>query len=134
MHDYATVSGRLADNAGVDQLVGQWTGTLTNTQVQQRLDACRVPCSPVRGIDELMQWRQLRERDMVVPLINPLVGGSVDAAGPGFPIKFNAASAAYDSPAPVPGAHTAEVLERLAGIDAQTLAQLKSAGIVKFAS
>ena len=128
--EYAKVSGRLADNAGVDQRVGGWTRTLTSAQVQQRLDEARVPCSPVRGIDELMKWRQLRERDMVLPLVNPLAGRAVDAAGPGFPIKFSGAPAAYDSPAPVPGAHTAEVLARLAGIDPQALAELQAAGVV----
>jgi formyl-CoA transferase len=128
--EYAKVSGRLADNAGVDQRVGGWTRTLTSAQVQQLLDEARVPCSPVRGIDELMKWRQLRERDMVLPLVNPLAGRAVDAAGPGFPIKFSGAPAAYDSPAPVPGAHTAEVLARLAGIDPQALAELQAAGVV----
>lgn len=127
---YAKVSGRLTDNAGVDKLVGNWTGTLTSAQVQQCLDEARVPCSPVRSIDELMKWRQLRERDMVVPLVNPLLGRAVEAAGPGFPIKFSGAPAAYDSPAPVPGAHTAEVLARFAGIDAHALAELQAAGVV----
>lgn len=127
---YAKVSGRLADNAGVDKLVGGWTSTLTSAHVQKLLDDTRVPCSPVRSIDELMKWRQLRERDMVVPLVNPLLGRAVDAAGPGFPIKFSGAPASYDSPAPVPGAHTAEVLARLAGIDPQALAELKAVGIV----
>ncbi|RYZ05409.1 MAG: CoA transferase, partial [Comamonadaceae bacterium] len=126
----ASVSGRLSDNAGVDRLVGEWTRTLASAQVQQRLDEARVPCSPVRGIDDLMKWRQLRERDMVVPLINPLLGRAVAASGPGFPIKFGGAPAAYDTPAPVPGAHTAEVLARLADIAPEALAQLKREGIV----
>ena len=124
------VSGRLGANARVDQLVGDWTNTLTNAQVQHKLDHARVPCSPVRSIDELMQWPQLRERAMVQPIVNPLLGRAVDASAPGFPIKFSAAPAAYDAPAPVPGAHTGEVLERLAGIESSTLAGLKQAGVI----
>ncbi len=124
------VSGRLGANARVDQLVGDWTNTLTNAQVQHKLDHARVPCSPVRSIDELMQWPQLRERAMVQPIVNPLLGRAVDASAPGFPIKFSAAPAAYEAPAPVPGAHTAEVLWRLAGIESSTLAGLKQAGVI----
>jgi CoA:oxalate CoA-transferase len=127
---FAKVSGRLAGNAGVDTIVGEWTGTLTKSQVQERCDAARVPCSPVRSIDDLMTWRQLREREMIVPLVNPLSGGEVQAAAPGFPIKFSQSRAAYDSPAPLPGAHTAEILQRLAGVDDASLAQLRLARIV----
>ncbi|MCC2675053.1 MAG: CoA transferase [Ramlibacter sp.] len=127
---FARVSGRLADNAGVDRLVGEWTRTLASAQVQQALDEARVPCSPVRSIDDLMKWRQLRERDMVLPLVNPLLGRAVAASGPGFPIKFSGAPAAYDAPAPIPGAHTEEVLARLAAIAPDALAQLKREGIV----
>jgi crotonobetainyl-CoA:carnitine CoA-transferase CaiB-like acyl-CoA transferase len=124
------VSGRLADNAGVDRLVGTWTRTLTSTQVQRKLDEARVPCSPVRGIDDVLKWRQLREREMIVALVNPLMGHAVEASGPGFPLKFSGAPAGYDRPAPVPGAHTAEILARLAEISPEALEQLKREGIV----
>jgi crotonobetainyl-CoA:carnitine CoA-transferase CaiB-like acyl-CoA transferase len=127
---FEKVSGRLTDNAGVDRLVGGWTRARTNAQVQQALDAARVPCSPVRSIDELMKWRQLYEREMIVPLVNPLAGMAVDASAPGFPIKFSGAPAAYDAPAPVPGAHTAEVLARLAGVDSLQLEQLRRTGAI----
>jgi formyl-CoA transferase len=127
---FAKVSGRLEDNAGVDRIVGEWTGALTSAQVQKRCDDARVPCSPVRSIEELMTWRQLHERGMIVPLVNPLVGGAIDASGPGFPIKFSGAPAAYDTPSPRPGAHTAEVLAKLAGIEGSRLVQLQRTGIV----
>jgi CoA:oxalate CoA-transferase len=130
IEDLKKVSGRLAGNARVDQIVGEWTATLASAQVQRMLDEARVPCSPVRGIDELMRWQQLRDRDMIVPLVNPLLGARVAAEAAGFPIKFSGAPAAYDAPAPVPGAHTAEVLSRLAGVDAPTLAALREAGVV----
>lgn len=134
IEEFCSVSGRLSGNARVDQIVGDWTKTLTSALVQHALDHARVPCSPVRSIDELMEWRQLRERGMVQPLVNPLMtampehGPAVSAAG--FPIKFSAAAAAYDAPAPVPGAHTAEILARLADVDSSEFAGLRQARVV----
>jgi len=123
--EFEHLSGRLANNASVDQLVGEWTRIRTSQQVQKLLDDARVPCSPVRSIDELMNWRQLREREMIVQLVNPLSGSAIDACGPGFPIKFSASPATYDSPSPLPGANTADILKRLAGIEGDELAALK---------
>ncbi len=130
IEEFARVSGRLANNASVDRLVGDWARTLTSVQVQEQLDAARVSCSLVRSIDDLMKWRQLRERTMIVPLVNPLTGSKVEAYGPGFPIKFSSSSAAYDTPSPLPGAHTADILRRLAGIEREELATLKREGVI----
>ena len=129
-HEFAHVSGRLANNAAVDRLVGDWTHTRTGLQVQKQLDDARVPCSPVRSIDDLMQWRQLREREMIVQLLNPLSGAAIDACGPGFPIKFSESPASYDTPAPLPGADTADILQRLAGIESDELAALQRDKVV----
>ncbi len=124
------INARLANNALVDTLIGDWTRALSMDEVVRRLGAAAVPASPVRDIGQLMQWRQLRERDMVTPLANPLTQSDVDVAGPGFPIKFSASPAGYDAPAPRPGAHTAEILGRLAGVDEAALETLRRTGVV----
>jgi formyl-CoA transferase len=128
--EFAEVSVRIANNAAVDELVSGWTRGLATDDVLQRLEAASVPASEVRNIDHVMQWRQLRERGMIRPLVNPLARATVDVAGPGFPIKFGAAITGYDSPAPTPGAHTAEVLSRLAGVGDADLERLRRAGVV----
>jgi crotonobetainyl-CoA:carnitine CoA-transferase CaiB-like acyl-CoA transferase len=63
-------------------------------------------------------------------LLNPLADAPVAAAAPGFPIKFSAAQASYDAPAPRPGAHTAEVLARLAGVGDGDLERLHRTGVI----
>ena len=85
-------------NAG--RLVTVWSGfslhwyavLWRNTQLMQ---AAGVPSSPVRSIDDLLQWRQLQAREMVLPLVNPLSGQPVDAQAAGFPIKFSGSPAGY---------------------------------------
>jgi formyl-CoA transferase len=128
--EFANVSARLAHNALVDETVGTWTARHATADLQARLEAGGIASSPVRTIDDVLAWRQLRERGMVQPLVNPLAGQAVDASAPGFPIKFSASPAGYDGPAPRPGAHTADILARLAGVDAATLEQLQRDGVV----
>src|SRR5690606_9575405 len=93
------------------------------------LDAAGVPCSPVRAIDDVMRWEQLRERGMITPLRNPLAQADVAAAGPGFPVKFGGTPAGYDRAAPIPGEHTDEVLRRLAGLDEAGVQRLRDRGV-----
>ena len=94
------------------------------------LNAANVPCSPVRSVDDVLAWPHLRERNMVQTLWNPLAGAQTKAMGPGFPLKFSGTSASYDSPAPLPGQHSLEVLSRLGGLSDDELASLIKASVV----
>jgi crotonobetainyl-CoA:carnitine CoA-transferase CaiB-like acyl-CoA transferase len=125
-----SLSWRLANNAAVDSLMSDWTARLDSAEVLRRLNDAKVPCSPVREIGDVMQWQQLRDRDMMTPLWNPLAQAAVAAQGPGFPIKFSASKAAYDAPAPLPGQHSREVLMALGGFRASDVDDLARRGII----
>lgn len=128
--EFADVGARLANNALVDKVVGGWTRVLTTQEVVERLGKAGVSASPVRDIDDVMRWPQLRERGMIETLVNPLARSPVEASAPGFPIKFSATPAGYDAPAPEPGAHTAEILARFAGLDPAAIERLQQQGVV----
>ena len=127
---FRDVAARIRHNEQIDAIVGAWTRTLPTAEVQRLLVAAGVPSSPVREARDVLAWEQLRAREMLAPLFNPLAGAVVDAAAPGFPIKFSATPAGYDTPAPKPGAHTHEVLTRLAGLTPTEIERLAEAGIV----
>lgn len=127
---FIDMGARLAHNAEVDALVGAWTAPRSTLDTQAALQAAGVPSSPVRSIDDLLQWRQLQAREMVLPLVNPLSGQPVDAQAAGFPIKFSGSPAGYTRPAPRPGDHTDAVLARLAGLDGADLQRLRAAGVI----
>jgi CoA:oxalate CoA-transferase len=127
---FADVGSRIRHNTEVDAQVGGWTSRHSTEEVQRLLVAAGVPSSPVRDIDDVLRWPQMRERGMLTPLLNPLADAPVAAAAPGFPIKFSAAQASYDAPAPRPGAHTAEVLARLAGVGDGDLERLHRTGVI----
>ncbi len=124
------IGWRIQNNAEVDAVVTQWTAKLTKDRVVEALSEVSVACSPVRSTVEVMQWDQLLERQMIVKLMNPLTGAASAASAPGFPIKFSRTPASYDTPAPIPGAHTDDIFQRLAGLSAADLTRLKSAGVI----
>jgi crotonobetainyl-CoA:carnitine CoA-transferase CaiB-like acyl-CoA transferase len=127
--DWRRVAWRLANNAQVDGLVGAWAASCTVAQAVARLQALDVPCSPVRTPQEAIAWPHLATRGMVRPLALP-GGEPTGVLAAGFPIKFSRSSAAHDSPAPAPGAHTAEILARFLGLHREEVAELARAGVV----
>ena len=124
------IGWRIVNNDAVDAVVTQWTRPRSKDEVVEALTRANVACSPVRSTDEVMRWPQLLERQMIVPLGNPLTGATAAAAGPGFPIKFCRTPAGYDTPAPVPGAHSEEIFARLANLSPADIERLRSEGVV----
>ena len=64
------------------------------------------------------------------PLVHPQLGPMAGVHAAAFPLRFSASDTGYASPAPVPGADTREVLERMLGIDAAAFDALRARGIV----
>jgi crotonobetainyl-CoA:carnitine CoA-transferase CaiB-like acyl-CoA transferase len=128
--DMMDIGWRIVNNAAVDAVITQWTEQRTKDEIVEALSKAGVACSPVRSTSEVMQWDQLLERQMIVRLMNPLTGKPAQASGPGFPIKFSRTPAAYDTPAPIPGAHTDEIFARLANLTAADLERLKASGVI----
>ncbi|VTU25852.1 Succinyl-CoA:(R)-benzylsuccinate CoA-transferase subunit BbsF [Variovorax sp. PBS-H4] len=128
--EFGRLAWRLANNAQVDEIVAAWAGQETTASVIEHLTDAKVPCSPVRSIDDVMHWRHLHDRSMIEPVWNPLSGGEVEAAAAGFPLKFSRTPGGYRNPAPLPGQHTAEVLSRLAKVSQEEMSAFQAAGIV----
>ena len=123
------IGWRIVNNDAVDAVVTQWTAQKSKDEVVVELARASVACSPVRSTAEVMRWEQLLERQMIVPLVNPLTGAASAASAPGFPIKFSRTPAAY-SPAPVPGSHSDEVFARLAGLTPDDIARHRTNGVI----
>jgi CoA:oxalate CoA-transferase len=128
--EFGRLAWRLANNDQVDEIVAAWAGQESTASVIEQLVAAKVPCSPVRSIDDVMRWRHLHDRSMIEPVWNPLSGAVVEAAAAGFPLKFSRTPGGYRGHAPLPGEHTAEVLSRLADVSAEEMSAFQVAGIV----
>jgi crotonobetainyl-CoA:carnitine CoA-transferase CaiB-like acyl-CoA transferase len=81
-------------------------------------------------MQEAIKSEQLQARKMVSSLINPLTNTTVNASGPGFPIKFCKTPADYDAPSPIPGEHTEDILESLTNLTKEELLELIKKGVV----
>lgn len=127
--DFSRVSWRLVHNDEVDALVAAWAGAHTVAQIVAQLGAADVPCSPVRTPEEAIAWPQLRARGMVRPLLQP-DGTPTEVVAADLPIRYSRSETGHARPAPLPGAHTAEVLTRLLGLSADEIAALARRGAI----
>jgi formyl-CoA transferase len=126
---FQSVGWRIANNDQVDAIVGAWVRERSVAEVFETLAKHDVPCSPVRTPEEAISWPHLKARGMVQPLKQPDATVTTVVAA-GLPLKFSRSDASLEAPAPVPGAHTAEVLSRFLQMDEGTIATLKLRGVV----
>lgn len=128
--DMMNVGWRIANNSEVDALVIGWTHNRTKDEILKILNDHKIPNSPVRTIDEVMNWKHLHDREMIQPLWNPALKAFVKANGPGFPLKFSASEANYDAGAPMPGEHNHEVLRKLGEMTEDEVRTLYAKGVI----
>ena len=111
----------------LDAMVGKWSSTQKRDYLVALLLANKIPCAPVREIDEVVADPELAARHIVR---NGTIADHDDIKVLGSAIKMSGLRG-DEIPPRVPdlGEHTAEVLQRL-GISADELDALRHDGIV----
>ncbi len=84
--------------------------TRTTDEWLEKLESLGIPCGPINTIDRVVEDPQVKARQMLVHVEHPAVGAHTLAA---LPVKLSRTPAGIDSPAPVLGQHTEEVLRQL---------------------
>lgn len=109
----------------VKPLLERWFSAHTKAELEE-MAGDKVPLSAIKTIAEVVEDPHIAARNMIVnvPIAGKLIGMF------GLPIKLSGQDDAPHEKAPSPGEHNALVFEKLAGIDADTLARLKSAGAI----
>jgi len=92
-----------------------------------RLDTAGVPAGRIKTVAEVCESEHLRARGMFVRLAHPKAG-AVTAMG--VPIRLWGTPGAAQSPAPLLGQHTDEILRGLLRIPKPKIAKLRAAGVV----
>jgi CoA:oxalate CoA-transferase len=129
-NDFMSAGWRIANNSQVDEIVSAWARTLTVAEIVDQLTKREIPCSPIRDIEAVANWRHLRERGMLQELRHPSISATHGALAPAFPLKFSRAPTGYDSPAPLPRQHNDEIYRGLLGMTDSKLRGLSAEGVI----
>lgn len=120
---------RFADNAArnvnedeLRRLIADWTAPQTQDAVIDALQGARIPAAPVWNLEQLVQSEHVQARDLVsagrhaklgeVPLVSQ-------------PVKFSGIEADPNPNTPSLGEHTDAVLDEIAGLDPDAIAELR---------
>lgn len=125
--DYALVTGRIAHR---DRLISELSAifaTCSTTDWVARLDAQRVPCSPVNDVAQALAHPQVAAMDMLVET-HDASGRSMKLAG--VPVNLSATPAAPGAAPPRLGEHTDEILARDLGLTTDEIAALRAEGTI----
>ena len=124
--ELATVAGREARRAQIDEAVAAWTTPRDGRAIEVLLQEAGIPAAVCARSSELSADEQLWSRGFFRILERPEVGAH---PFPGPIVGLSSTPAVIERPAPSYGQHTAEVLRDLLGLDDDEIAALYAAGI-----
>jgi formyl-CoA transferase len=124
---FATHTARGANQAELDELIAEWSATLTAAELEERLNHYAVPNGKIYTAPDMLEDAHFAAREAIVTLTHPLLGD--------FPMQ-NVVPKLSETPGkvrwvgPELGEHTDEVLGGLLGLDAGEIETLRDKGIV----
>jgi crotonobetainyl-CoA:carnitine CoA-transferase CaiB-like acyl-CoA transferase len=122
---YATNADRVIHEADIDLVLANWCASLPLADVMAVLEQHRVPCGPVYNAADMMEDEHFKYRELFEQV--EINGESLKI--PAMMPKLKGTPGGTEWAGPDVGSHTDEVLENL-GLDASTIAKLKSSGVV----
>ncbi len=127
---YEDLSARITRNDEVDAVITEWTKRHTVEEALSELRRYEVICGPVHTIRDILAWPHLRARNMIKDLPHPTLGPLREVKSAAFPLKFSKTPGSYDTPAPLSGRHTEEILCDLLGLTKEEIDMLKEDGVI----
>ncbi|MBN1936876.1 MAG: CoA transferase [Anaerolineae bacterium] len=123
---------RTENQPALDEIVRAITAQKTTAQWIEILEAHRLPYSPIHTVDQVVQDPNVRYRGMIAEVDQPGMG-RIEMVG--SPFHLSETPGRVESPAPLLGQHSAEVLREVLGYSEQRIQALIAAGaIVQHAS
>ena len=124
---FASLKDRVAHIDAVDTLVGDWTRPQSKEALFAHLLAHRVPCAPVRNLDEVVHDPHLHERGALQWQDHPELGRIVV---PSSPLRFRDAEPRTLEPSHALGADTDAVLHDRLGLSPDEIGMLRREGAI----
>jgi crotonobetainyl-CoA:carnitine CoA-transferase CaiB-like acyl-CoA transferase len=110
------------------RLLSGWLATLTSDEADRILTEHHVVVGVVKTIGQAARQPQVLAREMITPVDDPVLG-RIDVINTAA--KFSDASVGVSAHAPTLGEHNSSVLGDLLGYDAQKIAALTAAGVLR---
>lgn len=79
---FSSLAGRVAHMDLIDESVGNWTASLPTDEIFRRLMACKVPCAPVRTLEQVMNDPNMHARRALEWIEHPRLGRIVVQRSP----------------------------------------------------
>ncbi|ERI52647.1 CoA transferase [Pseudomonas sp. EGD-AK9] len=124
---FSTNKARVAHRGELIPLLRQATVFKTTAQWIELLEAAGVPCGPINDLAQVFADPQVRARGLRLDLPNALGSSTPQVASP---LRLSATPVAYRSAPPLLGQHTEALLQRLLGMSAAQVAELREAGVI----
>jgi CoA:oxalate CoA-transferase len=127
---FATRDLRVRNVRELDSAIEAFARSMTTAQILSTLDSAGVPAAEVRDPSAAVRDPQVVARGETVRLTHPKYGDTDDVYGMGMPIRFSAATAGFDQPAPALGEHNQVVYGGILGYSAEKISGLRSRKVI----
>jgi benzylsuccinate CoA-transferase BbsF subunit len=124
---FADVLGRHERHDEVDAMIGRWTADRDAFELMELLQGAGVVAGVAEQGHQLLQDRHLAARGFWEPVEHPEAGRHPYA---GRPFRLSKAPAARQTPAPLLGQHTEQVLREVAGMSDDEIRELAELGVI----
>src|SRR5262249_31406543 len=123
---FATAPARKQNEDALEAEISAWTAARDRWEITRALQAAGVAAFPSMTSADLLADPHLRARELFVELPHAEVGVRAHV---GIPWKMSETPTAVESPAPLLGQHTDEVLHEVLHYPDEKIAQLRESGV-----
>jgi CoA:oxalate CoA-transferase len=124
---FVDLKARVAHMDDLDALISAWSFTLTKAELVEITSRLRVPCAPVREMDEVVNDPHMHARGALRRVAHPELGEVVLTAGP---LRYGDAPARDLVPSRPVGADTEAVFRELLGLGEADVVALRAEGAI----
>jgi formyl-CoA transferase len=124
---FATNAARVTNRDTLDPILDELMRKRTTAEWVKALEGAGVPCGPINNLKEVFDDPHVKARGLKVEIPHP-TAGKVSLVR--SPMRFSETPIEHNTPPPLLGEHTDEVLKGVLGKSAAEIAALRKAGTV----
>lgn len=124
---FSTNALRVRNIEATDAVVEGWTSSRTRAEIFAAVKQYRIPCAPVRDLEEVMNDPHMHARGMLEWVEHPELGRVVL---PNSPLRIHGADRPATIPSPDLGQHNDDIYGTLLGLSVQEIGALRDKGVI----